>query len=272
MISCAGIIVRDKSERARICAAEAEAFFHAKGIRTFDPLAESEDIDLHPDMILTFGGDGTLLSGKEASVRYGAPLFGVNLGNMGFLTEGDPDHIADILTALTEDRFDTEQRTLLRICVPGREESWLALNDAVLTRGGFARLIQVNTFINGEHFGTFTADGVIVATPTGSTGYSLSAGGPIVEPGVHCMILTPVCAHSLQHCPCIVPDGTEIRIRLVETRSQSAELQVDGKSVLTLPAGSEITVTGAAEQISLIRLKPYQFFTLTRNKLIEWGS
>lgn len=270
MISCAGLIVREDSERASLCAEKAKAFFHAKGIRTVDPLCTQGEPD--PDIILTFGGDGTLLSGKEASVRYGAPLFGVNLGNMGFLTEGDPDRLDSILPALTEGCFETEKRSLLRVRVPGQEDNWLAMNDAVLTRGGFARLIQVNTFVNGEHFATFTADGVIVATPTGSTGYSLSAGGPVVAPDVRCMILTPVCAHSLQHCPCIVPDNAEIRIRLAEKRNQSAELQIDGKGVLTLPTGTEITVTGAEEQISLIRLKPYEFFTLTRDKLIEWGS
>ena len=126
--------------------------------------------------------------------------------------------------------------------------------------------------MNGEQFGVFTSDGMIAATPTGSTGYSLSAGGPIVEPGMHCITLTPVCAHSLQRCPCIVSARADIRFRLLPERQQTAELQIDGMNMGTLEAGDEIAVTGAEKRIRLIRLKPYHFYSLLHTKLREWGS
>jgi NAD+ kinase len=151
-------------------------------------------------------------------------------------------------------------------------EHFSALNDAVITRGGYARLIRVECTVSGEAFGTFTSDGMIAATPTGSTGYSLSAGGPIVEPSMRCIVLTPVCAHSLQQCPCVVSDGSEIRFRLQKERNQTAELQIDGMNRGTLEAGDEIIVTGSADTVRLIRLHPYHFYSLLHVKLREWGS
>ena len=151
-------------------------------------------------------------------------------------------------------------------------EEYHALNDAVITRGGYARLIRVDACVDSREYGVFTADGIIVATPTGSTGYSLSAGGPIVEPGMNCMIITPVCPHSMQHCPCVVSGTADIRLLLSPEREQTAELQIDGQNMAGLSAGDEIHVTGAQKKIRLIRLHPYDFFGLTRRKLSEWGS
>ena len=147
-----------------------------------------------------------------------------------------------------------------------------ALNDAVITRGGYARLIKVDASVDDMKYNTFTADGIIIATPTGSTGYSLSAGGPIVQPGMNCMIITPVCPHSMQHCPCIVSEFSDIRLLLCSDRQQSAELQIDGQNMESLRAGDEIHIKGTEKKIRLIRLHPYDFFGLTRRKLTEWGS
>ena len=127
-------------------------------------------------------------------------------------------------------------------------------------------------YVNGREYGLFTADGIIVATPTGSTGYSLSAGGPIVEPGMNCMIVTPVCAHSMQHCPCVVSETSDIRLLLNPNREQTAELQIDGRNMGMLGSGDEISVTGTDRKVYLIRLHPYDFFGLMRRKLVEWGS
>ena len=113
---------------------------------------------------------------------------------------------------------------------------------------------------------------MIAATPTGSTGYSLSAGGPIVQPGMDCIVLTPVCAHSLQTCPCIVSGASEIRFRLIQERNQTAELQIDGMDRGKLEAGDEILITGSGRTVKLLRIHPFHFFTLLRTKLIEWGT
>ena len=168
--------------------------------------------------------------------------------------------------------FKIEERFLLKVEIPGTGESFCALNDAVITRGGFARLIQVECRVNNEQFGVFTADGMIAATPTGSTGYSLSAGGPIVQPEMNCIVLTPVCAHSLQKCPCIVSGTSAIRFRLQPERNQTAELQIDGMDRGKLKAGDSVLITGSEKTIHLLRIHPYHFFTLLRSKLIEWGS
>ena len=190
----------------------------------------------------------------------------------GFLTEAEPEHLHDTLEALISRKYRTEERMLLSILNVKTGQQFNALNDVVITRGGYARLIRVECSVNGEQFGVFTSDGMIAATPTGSTGYSLSAGGPIVDPGMQCIALTPVCAHSLQQCPCIVSGNADIRFRLQPERKQTAELQIDGISRGTLESGDEITVTGADKKIRLVRLYPYHFYSLLHNKLREWGS
>ena len=222
-------------------------------------------------MILTFGGDGTLLMGAKAAIEANCPLLGINLGTVGFLTEGDPTELEMIVRTVLSESWETESRSLLEVKVEGEEERFFALNDAVITRGGYARLIQVETTVNQEHWGTFIADGVIAATPTGSTGYSLSAGGPVVVPDVKCTIITPVCAHSLQNGPCIVPDQYEIRFHLREERDQQAELQIDGQRLRRLQAGSSVIITGAAEKLKLVRLRPYHFFDVMRKKFNQWS-
>ena len=270
MINAAGLILNSDNKKAVLCAEKAASFFHIHGIDTFNP--QTDKSDTVPGLIITFGGDGTLLVGARYALKYDVPLLGINLGTVGFLTEEDPDHLEEALEAIIHSRYVVESRSLLRILNRRSGEAFYALNDAVITRGGYARLIRVDAYVNDKEYGTFTADGIIVATPTGSTGYSLSAGGPIVEPDMNCMIITPVCPHSMQHCPCIVSGSSDIRLLLKPGREQTAELQIDGKNMGSLNAGDEILITGADRQISLIRLHPYDFFGLMRRKLIEWGS
>ena len=259
----------DKAEAVRM-AGVAASFFSENNIETVYLQDEKDDLD-SVDLILTFGGDGTFLIGARMAMAHEIPLMGINLGTVGFLTEEEPEHLTECLKAILNGDYQMEERFLLTVrlpdgrCIP-------ALNDAVVTRGGFARLIQVECSVNGELFGTFTADGMIAATPTGSTGYSLSAGGPIVQPGMNCIILTPVCAHSLQTCPCVVAETSEISFRLHPERKQTAELQIDGMDCAKLEAGDEIIITGSERKICLLRIHPYHFFSLVRSKLIEWGS
>ncbi len=222
-------------------------------------------------MVMTFGGDGTLLMGAGTAIRLGCPLMGINLGTVGFLTEGDPEQRETIARKILQGEFSVENRELLQVQVNSEPETFTALNDAVVTRGGYARLIQVETLVNQDHWGTFTADGVIAATPTGSTGYSLSAGGPVVAPGVECMVITPVCAHSLQHCPCIVPRNAEVIFHLRSDRAQRAELQIDGQSKRKIHAGDTVRITGSSESLQLVRIHDYRFFTVLHTKLNEWS-
>lgn len=260
----------DKTEASDM-ALKAEAFFASYGIRSIYPQKHPQSTT-EADLILTFGGDGTLLNGARLAMEYDIPLMGINLGTMGFLTEEEPEHLAECLTAILKGKYQIEKRFLLEIKNPKSGEIFLALNDAVITRGGFARLIRVECEVNDEAYGIFTADGMIAATPTGSTGYSLSAGGPIVQPGMECILLTPVCAHSLQKCPCIVSGESSIVFRMTYDRKQTAELQVDGICQGKMEAGDEIIVTGSKKRIQLMRIHPYHFFTVLQKKLVEWGT
>ena len=258
MIRKVGLVLNRRSAEAVRCAELAAGLLREKGIGTFDLRADENGSGT--DLILSFGGDGTLLAAARYAMDYDAPLLGINLGTVGFLTEAEPAKLEEAVENVIAGRYEIEIRSLLEVSNPKTGEVFNAFNDAVETR------------VNGQEYGFFTADGIIVATPTGSTGYSLSAGGPIVEPSMNCMVITPICAHSMQHCPCVVSGSSRIVLRLDTRREQTAELQIDGKSRGMLNAGDEITVSGTEKQIRLIRLHPYDFFGLIHRKLSEWGS
>ena len=270
MTAPVAFVIHQSSEKAKKCAEKMASWFHDAGVTVFYP--QKCATLLQCQMVVTFGGDGTLLAGAEYALQYDCPLMGINLGTTGFLTEGDPDQLEGMFHAIMNHNYAIEKRGLLQIAINDENDDCMALNDAVVTRGGFARLIQVQTIINGELWGTFIADGVIAATPTGSTGYSLSAGGPVVAPGVECMIVTPVCAHSLQHSPCVVPRNAEIVFRLKEERDHQAQLQIDGRNVRMLRAGDFVRVTGAKRMLKLARVHDYHFFQVLKTKLSEWSS
>ena len=271
MIDAVALIVHPERKDAAGYAQTADEFLQCRGIPVVYP-QKGQEIPEGNCVILTLGGDGTLLLGGKYAIRNRLPLLGINLGTVGFLTEGEPEQLPELLNRLIQGDYETENRSLLSVRVNGEREPMHAMNDVVVTRGGFARLIRVEIHVNDEYLGTCTADGIIASTPTGSTGYSLSAGGPVTDPSVRCMIMTPVCAHSLQHASYVVSDRSEIRFHLQQNRKHSAELQIDGRSRASLRAGDTVTVTGAAQSQQLIRFTPSRFFTLTRKKLNEWSN
>lgn len=220
------------------------------------------------DVIVSLGGDGTLLRGVQYAFQWEAALLGINMGRVGFLTEVEPREIELALKAVIEGNYQIETRPVLH--VDAGDQHWHALNDVVLSRGGSARLTTINAWVDGELSGRYVADGVIVATPTGSTGYSLSAGGPIVSPKVDCMVITPICAHTLQHRPTVVHGGAQIMLELRPDDVQVAALQVDGQSCMELTAGMQAQIRMDERPIRLIRIKPQNFFQLVRDKLTEW--
>lgn len=273
-----GLMVHGRRADAMACAAKAARYLKKEGIAVQaedDAAARLEDVTPFslakepPEMILTLGGDGTLLRGAQAAVRWNIPLLGINLGRVGFLAEAEPEDVNKVLRALLDGELSQEERPLLEVACG--EERWLALNDAVISRGGYARLITLEATVDGERAGRYVADGLVVATPTGSTGYSLSAGGPIVSPYVDATIITPICAHSLQHRPCVVPGTAEICLTLGSDAEQHACLEVDGQSCAQLAAGSRVCIRQAQEKIRLVRIQPAQFFQLVRDKLTEWS-
>lgn len=274
-----GLVAPVSRPGAMSCAVRAAAFLHAAGVRVY---AEEKAIPQLPDCrpihdevrldaVVTLGGDGTLLRGAQLAVRCNALLLGINLGQMGFLAEIEPDMLEDALQALLDGDYAIESRPVLQVQVDGANLG-LAMNDAVLTRGGYARLITVRAMVDGEEAACYRADGLIVATPTGSTGYSLSAGGPIVSPRVDCMVITPVCAHSLQHRPAVVDGGAHIELQLMADDEMTAALQVDGQNRALLHSGQTVGVSKSDLTVRLVRLDSERFFHLVRQKLAEWSS
>lgn len=220
------------------------------------------------DVILSLGGDGTLLRGAQYAFRWQAALLGINLGRVGFLAEAEPEDLEAALDAVISASYDIEERPVFHVSAGDWHAH--ALNDVVLCRGGRARLTTFNTWVDGELSGRYVADGVVVATPTGSTGYSLSAGGPIVCPKVDCMLITPICAHTLQHRPTVVHGGAQIELELLPDDVQTGSLQVDGQACLELTSGMKATICKDERPLRLIRLKRQSFFQLVRDKLTEW--
>ena len=264
------ILNQNKTEAIRLAEAAA-SFFAENGIGTERLERDSED-GRGMDLILTFGGDGTFLSGARIAVKHDIPVLGINVGTVGFLTEEEPEQLQECLKSILAHDYRMEERAVLEVRNPQTGEMFTALNDAVVTRGGFARMIQVECTVDGELYSRIMADGIIAATPTGSTGYSLSAGGPIVQPDMDCIVLAPVCAHTMQICPCVVGGKSRIRFRLNPERDQIAELQIDGVDRGLLKAGDEVIVTESDRKLKLLRIHPYHFFTRLRSKLTEWGS
>jgi len=272
-----GLVVHTHRDDARAFAGRTAAYLKKSGVTVLAEDGLEEKINgvtafsraqEPPEVVVSLGGDGTLLRGVQYAIQWRVPLLGINMGRVGFLSEIEPEAMREALDALISGDYTLEERSLLQVASGG--ERWLALNDVVVSRGGYARLISVTTTVDDETAGRYHADGVIIATPTGSTGYSLSAGGPVISPRVDCMVITPVCAHSLQHRPVIVDGSAMIRLMLGSDAEQTASLQVDGQSRSRLTAGGTVTVCKAQETIRLIRLKPGRFFQLVRDKLTEW--
>lgn len=262
-----GLMVPPGVPRAASAAEEAAHWLRSKGVAVYGPGSGPLPDEL--DALVSLGGDGTMLRAARVAAERDVPVLGVNLGTLGFLSEVEPEGLEKALTRLLEGDYQEERRTMLS--VRAGETRRLALNDAVLSRGGYARLIHVRALVDGSWAGDYRADGLLVSTPTGSTGYSLSAGGPIVAPGVDCMLITPICPHSLQHRPQVVPGNVEVRLVLSAAEPVEASLQVDGQACALLRAGDSVEIRRARECVRLIRLRKTGFFDVVHQKLIEWS-
>lgn len=229
------------------------------------------------DLLLALGGDGTLLAGARMVARMDIPVLGVNLGHLGFLASLAEDELEEGLTQLLDGDFTLDRRFTLEATVisgDGQEtDRFLALNDMVVHKGGAARITRLDLFIgtDGEEdeIGSFSGDGVIVATPTGSTAYSLSADGPIIDPSMECIVVTPICPHTLAVRPLVVPAGDRITIRALK-RYETLFLTVDGQVGRELSADDTVVVQRGEAQIQLIRFPGQTFFSTLRRKL-NWA-
>lgn len=227
------------------------------------------------DALLTFGGDGTLLRGARLLAGRETPILGVNFGRVGFLTTATRETLDAALDALGAGRYVTERRQMLMAVIKDGQgverSSQVAVNDVAVHKGGVARVVRVNVFINGENVGPYSADGIIVATPTGSTAYNLSAGGPIVVPGVEAMVVTPIAAHTLAVRPLVVPATFRIVIEPMAGWAEDLLVSFDGQTGSSLAPGESVDVRRADHRVCLIRLGGDGFFSRMRQKL-HWGD
>jgi NAD+ kinase len=224
------------------------------------------------DVIVVLGGDGTLLSVARAVGDLGVPILGVNLGGLGFLTATTLDEMTPALETFLAGRMAVEERMMLsaRLHRAGSVAgTFLALNDVVIMKAATSRIIDLSVSIDGQAATAYRADGLIIATPTGSTAYSLSAGGPILFATMDAMVLTPICSHTLTNRPIVLPGSQRIEVALLT--SQDVALTVDGQVGLPLREQDRVEVARAASRIRLVRFPHTHFFSVLRTKL-KWGE
>lgn len=229
------------------------------------------------DCLLTFGGDGTMLRGARLLGGAPTPILGVNVGRVGFLATAPAHNLDWVLDAAARKAYTIEPRLALAAAVEDRQGNKrpqpIALNDIVVHKGGVARVLRFRVSVDGEEVGTYSADGIIVATPTGSTAYSLSAGGPIVVPGVDAIVVTAICPHTLAVRPLVLPSSAGVMIEPIPPWSDTEEilLSIDGQVSQTLQPGERLLVRRAERPVLLGRLGPEGFFARMRGKL-NWGD
>lgn len=220
------------------------------------------------DLIICFGGDGTILHAAKAAVKANVPVLGVNIGNMGFIAELENDEL-DLLRSLADGKYSIEKRGMLSVQVIRDGACILrdtAFNDAVVTKGAVARMIQMTVMYEGVDAVNMSGDGLIICTPTGSTAYSMSAGGPIVEPTAHNMIITPICAHDMLTRPFVTADTAKIGVRIGRVGRKNAFLSIDGGRAFRLNTGDVVSVTRSKLETQLIRLKKRNFLEVFNYK------
>lgn len=223
------------------------------------------------DALMTLGGDGTLLRGARLIASHRVPILGINMGRLGFLTCAPAGHLADALKLFARKEYSIETRMALSAHLDGAErQEWIALNDVVVHKGGVARMVSLRVGVNGEPIATYAADGVVVSTPTGSTAYSLSAGGPVVFPTLESILVTPVSPHTLAIRPLLLPAESEVT---VQPEDPSAEIlvTVDGQVGASFSARDTLRIRRAERGIEIIRFPNASFFSTLRKKL-AWGG
>ena len=231
-------------------------------------MSRTEIGNQHPDFVLVLGGDGTLLSAARAVAHAGVPILAVNLGSLGFLTEVPLSEMYSTLEAVNLGHCPVEERAVVQCQVIRAEQcaaQHFALNDVVVNKSAISRLVDFDLLINGVFVFSYKADGVIIATPTGSTAYSLAAGGPIMMPSVGAFVVTPVCPHSLTHRPLVVTDTAQVEL-LVQSGHEEAFLSIDGQVGMPVLQGDRIICTRAPHMVKLMRVRR-TFFDVLRNKL-----
>jgi NAD+ kinase len=277
-LKCLAIISKKQKPDAFAAAEALKAWFEARGLEAHHFINEPDPMrpPLPPgvELIVVMGGDGTILSVARHYGALGLPIFGVNVGGLGFLTEISLDELYSCMEEhVLTGSFEVEKRLVLTATLRrGGRAVWQenVLNDAVINKGALARIAELTTFIDDEYLTTYRADGLIVATPTGSTAYTLSAGGPIVYPTLRHLILLPICPHTLSNRPLILPETVTVAITLDE-KGQDLYLTLDGQVGQALQPGDRVEVKSADYHLKLVKSPHRSHFEVLRTKL-GWGE
>ena len=259
-------VLREAGIETRICLAfdVDKTFELPEDVVLHDLTEELKDADL----LICFGGDGTILHASKAATRAGVPILGVNIGTMGFMAELESSELKE-LSRLATGEYSVEERMMLHVKAEHEGEIILeedALNDAVITKGAVARIIQMAVSCDDVEMMSFGGDGVIICTPTGSTAYSMSAGGPIVEPTAKNIIITPICAHDMRTKTVVTSAERVISVEIGRIGRKNAFLSVDGGRAQRLNTGDKVTITKSADTTKLVHLSEKSFFEIVKNK------
>ncbi len=236
------------------------------------PTVTQDELVNGADMIFAFGGDGTLLSAarRVATAGRATPIIGVNMGSLGFLTQIALDEFPEVLKNLDPDNLPVSERMMLSVRIEGRDEVCLALNDVVIVKGGASRMLSFEARVNGELVTRYAADGLILATPTGSTAHSISAGGPVVAPKVEAVIATPICPHTLSMRPLVIPPSSKVEIDMLSC-DELTVVTADGIKAFEVSQGDRVVVERATQRAMFVDVAERSYYEILRTKM-RWAG
>lgn len=279
-INSVGVVLRPSTPELKDTFYQLKSIFEQHGIDVIlDNISGSmidvmgQDFDImcqSSDMLVTLGGDGTLISAVRRSYKYKIPVLGVHAGKLGFLADFDIEELNDFIPRLKSGEFRIDKRAMLQASIrsKGEEKHVVAFNDIVLTRPSISKMIHLETYVDGRSFNTYYGDGIIVSTPTGSTAYNLSCGGPVVFPLTQVFAVTPISPHSLTQRPVVLPGQYVIEVK---TPDKSALVVVDGQDMYEFGEEDTITINLAKESARLIHRQEFNYFEVLKEKL-SWGE
>lgn len=235
-----------------------------KSFESFNDMCEAADV------LIVLGGDGTLLGAARKACEFDMPILGINLGTVGFMAEVEIERMEDCLNRLLAGDYEIEKRFMINAEIVRDGETvatYNALNDMVVSSASFKRVLSIDLYVNDDFITSYDADGVIAATPTGSTAYSLSAGGPITDSTMELMLITPICPHTLSSRPLILPPDKKVTVEITKDRENSSLLTVDGKEGEKLHIGDKVVITASEKTTKLIRVNGMNFYEILRKKM-----
>jgi NAD+ kinase len=279
-----GIIGNPTKSGVRSAAALAAGWCAARGLALLSdervgdlmpegvPAVPQDELIDRSDILFAFGGDGTLLwvARHVAAAGRGTPIIGVNMGSLGFLTQIAEDEFPDVLDNLDPADLPVTERMMLSVRIEGDDEVHLALNDVVIAKGGQSPMLSFEASVNGELVTRYAADGLVLATPTGSTAHSISAGGPVVAPRVEAVIATPICPHTLSMRPLVIPPSSKVEIEMLSCDEHTV-VTADGSQAFALKAGDRVLVERAEQRAVLVDVAERSYFEILRTKL-RWAG